>query len=663
MSAATAVQSPSSEGEAAVQLRDLGMTFGKGAHLVTALSGVSAAVPAGRITGLVGPDAAGKTTLMRLLAGLMLPTSGEVRVFGKAPDKLLSESANSIGYMPQRFGLYEDISVMGNLRLHASLRGLEGQARQDLFDRLLEFTSLASFTDRLAGRLSGGMKQKLGIACALLGSPRLLLLDEPGVGVDPQSRRELWRMVQDLSRDGMTVIWATAYLDEAERCPQVVVLDKGGVLYSGAPQEFTDRARDRVFLLKAPAGGHRRELAIWSMRPGIEDALVQGSRIRLVLAKDAPPELRREVREKGGEPVPPHFEDAYMSAVGGINQNPSPYGKLYAINGSGAAGVSGVPCPANPSGAGAGPSGTGADPLAAGAGPAHSAGAPAGSAGEPTGSAGAQSGSAGAPAGSAPGAGGDAPAESQPSPSIEANNLTKKFGDFTAARDISFSVRPGEIFGLLGPNGAGKSTTFRMLCGLSRPTSGQCAVAGMDLLTAGSNARARLGYMAQKFSLYPDIPVTENIKIFAELYGLSRQRRDALLPILADALELQDFLHSRTADLPLGQKQRLALLCATLHEPPVLFLDEPTSGVDARTRRDFWKHISAMTTAGAAVLVTTHFMEEAEYCDRIALIYRGAMIHMGTPDELKASCKTVEDPTLEEAFIASIEEYDRQHPQ
>lgn len=262
-----------------------------------------------------------------------------------------------------------------------------------------------------------------------------------------------------------------------------------------------------------------------------------------------------------------------------------------------------------------------------------------------------------------PGAGGDAPAESQPSPSIEANNLTKKFGDFTAARDISFSVRPGEIFGLLGPNGAGKSTTFRMLCGLSRPTSGQCAVAGMDLLTAGSNARARLGYMAQKFSLYPDIPVTENIKIFAELYGLSRQRRDALLPILADALELQDFLHSRTADLPLGQKQRLALLCATLHEPPVLFLDEPTSGVDARTRRDFWKHISAMTTAGAAVLVTTHFMEEAEYCDRIALIYRGAMIHMGTPDELKASCKTVEDPTLEEAFIASIEEYDRQHPQ
>ncbi|MFT4301796.1 MAG: ATP-binding cassette domain-containing protein [Desulfovibrio sp.] len=596
MSASVTAQTSGVEGKPAVQLRDLGMVFGKGSHAVTALNSISAMVPAGCITGLVGPDAAGKTTLMRILAGLMLPTHGEAMVFGRPPQKLVSESANSIGYMPQRFGLYEDISVMGNLLLHASLRGLEGQARQNMFDRLLQFTSLAPFTGRLAGRLSGGMKQKLGIACALLGSPRLLLLDEPGVGVDPQSRRELWRMVQDLSRDGMTVIWATAYLDEAERCTQVIVLDEGSVLYAGAPEDFTKRAQGRVFLLKTPAGAHRRELAAWSMRPGIEDALVQGSRIRLVLAESASPELRREVLEKGGEAVPPRLEDAYMSAVGGIDQNPSPYGKLHVGDGAGQL--------------------------------------------------------TGGPDSNVP-----------PQPSIEAKGLTKTFGDFTAARDITFDVRPGEIFGLLGPNGAGKSTTFRMLCGLSRPTSGQCAVDGMDLLTAGSEARAHLGYMAQKFSLYPDIPVLENIKIFAELYGLSRKRRDALLPVLADALNLQNFLRSRTADLPLGQKQRLALLCATLHEPPVLFLDEPTSGVDARTRRDFWKHISAMTTAGAAVLVTTHFMEEAEYCDRIALIYRGAMIRMGTPDELKASCKTVEDPTLEEAFIASIEDYDRQHPQ
>ncbi|WP_291441458.1 ATP-binding cassette domain-containing protein, partial [Desulfovibrio sp.] len=608
-------------GGTAVQLNGLGMTFGKGRRAVTALDGISTTVPAGCITGLVGPDAAGKTTLMRILAGLMLPSRGEVLIFGRSPQKLVSESANSIGYMPQRFGLYEDISVMGNLRLHASLRGLEGKAREELFDRLLRFTSLAPFTERLAGRLSGGMKQKLGIACALLGSPRLLLLDEPGVGVDPQSRRELWRMVQELSRDGMSVIWATAYLDEAERCAQVVVLDKGRVLYSGAPDAFTGRAAGRVFLLKTPAGTHKRELARWTMRPAIEDALVQGSRIRLVLAADAPEELRSGILAQGGEAVPPRLEDAYMSAVGGINQDPSPYAGLYAQ----------CHIPGEASSRDAEKNGLEKS---------------------------AQTRATGAPGAS------DAlpPAKTHGLPSIEAVHLTKKFGNFTAADNISFSVLPGEIFGLLGPNGAGKSTTFRMLCGLSRPTLGQCSVAGMDLLTAGSEARARLGYMAQKFSLYPDIPVVENIKIFAELYGLSRQRRDELLPVLSGALELQDFLHSRTGDLPLGQKQRLALLCATLHEPPVLFLDEPTSGVDARTRRDFWKHISAMTAAGAAVLVTTHFMEEAEYCDRIALIYRGAMIRMGTPDELKAACTSVEDPTLEEAFIDSIEEYDRQNP-
>lgn len=604
----------------AVCLEGLVMHFGKGREAVTALDGVNAVIPAGRITGLVGPDAAGKTTLMRIMAGLMPPSEGRANLFGQSPAELMRSQPNSIGYMPQRFGLYEDISVMANMRLHASLRGLEGAERDRVFEKLLGFTSLAPFTERLAGRLSGGMKQKLGIACALLGSPRLLLLDEPGVGVDPQSRRELWRMVQDLSQDGMTVVWSTAYLDEAERCPGVIMLDSGRVLFAGPPEELTARAEGRVFLLRADVGMHKKELALWTMRPGIEDALIQGSRIRLVLAANAPDDLRREVLTRGGEAVSPRLEDAYMSAVGGINQSPSPYGKLHvAHNGGNHSGIQG--------------SDDGRIGLASSAAASPDVVLPA------------------------------APADSGPTFSISARNLTKRFGAFVAARDISFDVRPGEIFGLLGPNGAGKSTTFRMLCGLSRPTSGSCAVDGVDLLSAGSEARSRLGYMAQKFSLYPDIPVRENITIFAELYGLSRERRNALLPELAEALELQPYLRSRTGSLPLGQKQRLALLCATLHEPPVLFLDEPTSGVDARTRRDFWKHISAMTTAGAAVLVTTHFMEEAEYCDRIALIYRGAMISMGTPDELKASCTEVEDPTLEEAFIANIERYDREHPQ
>ncbi|MGE9985765.1 ATP-binding cassette domain-containing protein [Desulfovibrio sp. SGI.169] len=585
--------------DTAVRLDNLRMSFGRGAAAVEALRGIEAVIPAGRITGLVGPDAAGKTTLIRILAGLMRPSGGTALVFGRPAMELARREPNSIGYMPQRFGLYEDLTVMANLRLHASLRGLAGQARDELFHRLLTFTSLAPFTGRLAGRLSGGMKQKLGIACALLGSPRLLLLDEPGVGVDPQSRRELWNMVQELSHDGMTVIWSTAYLDEAARCPGVIMLDAGRALFAGPPEELTRRAEGRAYLLRCAAdsqgsgAGRREALARWSMRPGVEDALIQGSRLRLVLAADAPDDLRGDVLAQGGELTPPRLEDAYMSAVGGISQKTSPYGRVVveerrvALEGG---------------------------------------------------------------------------AEAAARPRIAARKLTKRFGDFIAARDISFEVRAGEIFGLLGPNGAGKSTTFRMLCGLSRPSAGDCAVDGVDLLRAGSAARSRLGYMAQKFSLYPDIPVRENINIFADLYGLDKKRRDELLPVLAEALELKNFLHGRTGALPLGQKQRLALLCATLHEPPVLFLDEPTSGVDARTRRDFWKHILAMTAAGASVLVTTHFMEEAEYCDRIALIYRGSMISVGTPDELKASAANLKDPTLEEAFIASIERYDREHP-
>lgn len=579
----------------AVVIDDVRMTFGSGRSRTEALRGVTARIPAGRITGLVGPDASGKTTLMRLLAGLMAPTGGTLRIFGLPPEELLRREPNSIGYMPQRFGLYEDLSVMANLRLYASLRGVGEGAREALFRKLLAFTSLGPFTERLAGRLSGGMKQKLGIACALLGAPRLLLLDEPGVGVDPQSRRELWRMVRELSTGGMTVLWSTSYLDEAERCPGVIMLDAGTTLFAGPPEELARRAEGRVFLLRDPAGAgsggnaHREALAYWSMRPGVSDALIQGSSLRVVLAADAPDTLREDVMARGGRPVPPRLEDAYLGEVGGIDKRPSPYGRL-------------------------------------------------------------------------PEAGAAEAAPSGASARIVANRLTKKFGDFVAARDISFEVRAGEIFGLLGPNGAGKSTTFRMLCGLSRPSSGDCAVDGVDLLRSGSAARKRLGYMAQKFSLYPDITVWQNITIFADLYGLDAKRRDALLPVLADALELTAWLKARTATLPLGLKQRLALLCATLHEPPALFLDEPTSGVDVRTRRDFWKHISALTAAGAAALVTTHFMEEAEYCDRIALIYRGAMISVGTPDELKASVTDMPDPTLEDAFIAHIERYDREHP-
>lgn len=578
-----------SDSAPAVVTTNLHMSFGSGQSMVNAINGLSIKIRSGGITGLMGPDASGKTTLMRLLAGLLLPTAGGISIFGLSPTELSAKDPNSIGYMPQRFGLYEDLTVMANLELYASLRGVPHERREAMFKKMLALTSLAPFTGRLAGNLSGGMKQKLGIACALMGSPKLLLLDEPGVGVDPRSRRELWKMVVDLSAEGMTVLWSTSYLDEAARCPDLIILEGGSLLYSGKPEMLTAKAAGRVYLLESKGTdsgpAHREDLAYWTQRKGIADALIQGRYLRLLVAADDDAGARAEILAKGGKATRPRLEDAYLGLVGGIDKRPSPY-----------AGIGNI--------------------------------------------------------------GGGKFATSR----VVATGLTKKFGDFVAVRDISFKVGAGEIVGLLGPNGAGKSTTFRMLCGLSRPSSGTCSVDGVDMLKSSSAARERLGYMAQKFSLYPDITVRQNISIFADLYNVGKKRRNTLLPMLEKALDLDKYLRAITAILPLGLKQRLALLCATMHEPPVLFLDEPTSGVDVRTRRDFWKHISALTAAGAAVLVTTHFMEEAEYCDRIALIYRGTMISFGSPDDLKASVKNISNPTMEDAFIASIDRYDRDHP-
>ncbi len=567
----------------AVRIRTLSRSFGK----VTALDGITADIRRGGITGLVGPDAAGKTTLMRIMAGLLLQDRGNIEIFGMPPTEVQEKHPEYIGYMPQRFGLYEDLGVRANLELHAKLRGLGEAERETLFERLLAFTDLARFQSRLAGRLSGGMKQKLGIACALLGAPRLLLLDEPGVGVDPLSRRELWEMVGELSRDGMTVIWSTAYLDEAQKCPDILMLDGGHVIWKGAPDDFMDSVRGSVFLVPSGPVRPAEVLGQWATREGVEDVRVQGSNLRVVAAKDAPQDLLDELEQTGTACVPT-VEDAYMRAVGGIVTTPSPYAPDASVS----------------------PNGTdrGADASEY---------------------------------------------------AIETEHLTRLFGTFRAADDITFKVRHGEIFGLLGPNGAGKSTTFRMLCGLLRPTSGACRVAGMDLLKSAGPARARLGYMAQKFALYTDIPVRENIRLCASLYGLSDAEMKERVPALAEALGVAPYVNSRTADLSLGLKQRLALLCATMHKPAVLFLDEPTSGVDARTRRDFWKHICAMTQGGTSVLVTTHFMDEAEYCDRLALIYRGQMIHNGTPDELRASVAGdgKATPSLEDAFIAAVERW------
>ena len=548
-----------------------------------AVDAVSARVVGGQVTGLVGPDGAGKTTLMRLMAGLLLPTEGTVRACGFDTRTDLAALKEAVSYMPQRFGLYEDLSVGENLALYADLRGVVGAERVETTERLLAFTGLGPFSGRLAGKLSGGMKQKLGLACALIKTPKLLLLDEPGVGVDPISRRELWRLVYDLVDRGIGVVWSTAYLDEAERCRSVLALDRGRVLYDGPPEQLTARAGGRTFLVRG-AERKRSVLAAATRRPEVVDGVIQGRSVRLVLREGvAPPESAAlGAQEAEVTPTPPRFEDAFVDLLGGGPKGDSPLG--------------------------------GAERAA------------------------------------------DAGAEAV----VEALGLTKRFGSFAAADRVTFRIRRGEIFGLLGPNGAGKSTTFKMLCGLLTPTAGTARVAGADLYRAGGAARAKLGYMAQKFSLYGNLSVRQNLNFFAGVYGLTGRRKRDAVDRLVGALGLSPYLSANAGELPLGFKQRLALACAVLHDPPVLFLDEPTSGVDPLTRREFWAHINAMVERGVTVLVTTHFLDEAEYCDRVALIYKGQVIAEGSPDDLKdrASTADLPEPTLEDAFIALVENFD-----
>ncbi|WP_428561632.1 MAG: ATP-binding cassette domain-containing protein [Solidesulfovibrio sp. DCME] len=566
-----------------VTAQGLTMRFGRGAP--PALEAVTASIRAGQVTGLIGPDGAGKTTFLRLLAGLLRATQGSLAVLGCDPATQAEAIHARIGYMPQKFGLYEDLSVIENLRLYAEVRGLPAADYDAAFGRLLGFTGLGPFTRRLAGKLSGGMKQKLGLACAMIRQPELLLLDEPSVGVDPISRRELWRMVQALAAQGIGVLWSTSYLDEAEACDHVLLFAGGRLLFDGPPATLTGRVRDRVFQVRGIAGNRRAVLRRALGQDGILDGVIQGRHVRLVAAKGAPAIDLAALRagpQAALVPVPPRFEDAFLDILGG------------------------------------GPGGVSA--LAQ-----HMA-----------------------------------PKSPSPAAVVEARKLTKQFGAFTAAKDIDFAIRQGEIFGLLGPNGAGKSTTFKMMCGLLTPSAGQALVDGLSLAHSPGTARARIGYMSQKFSLYGTLSARQNLEFFSGIYGLAGSRRQAAMANMIETFALGPHLADSADTLPLGFKQRLALACAVMHEPAVLFLDEPTSGVDPLTRREFWTHINGMVERGVTIMITTHFMDEAEYCDRIALVYRGRVIAIGSPDDLKDAARSPEtaDPGLEEAFIRLVSRSD-----
>ena len=505
-----------------VEIKNLTKKFGSS----TAIDNLSLNIERGKITGLIGADGAGKTTLLRTIIGLLVVDSGEINVLGFDPVTQKDELNLHIGYMPQKFGLYEDLTVIENLRLYADLKGVniaphpnplpKGAREQSDIDKMLEFTTLAPFQDRLAGALSGGMKQKLGLACTLLGNPEFLLLDEPSVGVDPISRRDLMKMVREMINPETTVLWSTAYLDEAHSFDTAVVIDRGKIIFNGSPHDLAS--------------------------------------------------------------TPQEFENKVIDLMGGYSKEESLIAKNYDYH---------------------------------------------------------------------------APDVEL---TVEADNLEKRYGNFYAVKNNTFKIKKGEIFGLLGPNGAGKSTSFKMMCGLARPTSGTARIMGIDIKKQPEKARANLGYMAQKFSLYGSLTVRENLDFFALAYGISILKKEEKVNEVIDVFGLKEYENSKAEDLPLGLKQRLSMAAALIHNPPVLFLDEPTSGVDVLTRRDFWNHITSLAKKGVTIMVTTHFMDEAEYCDRISLFYKGETIAVGTPAELKQQAGAKD---METAFINLIKESEK----
>jgi ABC-2 type transport system ATP-binding protein len=432
------------------------------------------------------------------------------------------------------------------------------------------------------------MKQKLGLACALVRSPELLLLDEPTVGVDPLSRRELWDIIHGLvGEQAIPVVITTSYLDEAERCGHVIILHQGKVLSQGPPERITALAEGRTFRAEPAVGQEARDLqASFLDDASVIDAVPEGGLVRVVRGADA--------AESGGAfanmemtPTPARLEDAFMILLR----------RETATREGMAAGAAAL---------------TLDRPIQGGAGEAI----------------------------------------------VEVHDLVRRFGDFAAVDHIDFEVRRGEIFGLLGPNGAGKTTTFRMLCGLLAATGGTLRVAGVDLRRARASARQRLGYVAQKFSLYGQLSVTENLDFFARAYGLHGARKRERVAWAMGSFELQPLAHVPSGQLPGGYKQRLAMAAALLHEPEMLFLDEPTSGADPIARREFWRRITALASFGVTVIVTTHFMQEAEYCDRVAILDQGRVLAEGTPAEIRAraSARAEREPTMEDAFIAIVEE-------
>ena len=472
----------------AIEVKNVSKNYGR----VKALDDVSFFVGKGEVFGLIGPDGAGKTSMFRILCSLLLPETGTASVDGFDVVRQMRQVRCRVGYMPGKFSLYQDLTIEENLKFFATLFGTTVEEGYDSIKAI--YSQIERFKDRKAGALSGGMKQKLALSCALVHSPSVLFLDEPTTGVDPVSRKEFWEMLLTLKERGITIMASTPYLDEVRCCERVAFLDHGRIRGIDTPEVILDRFKN-IF-----------------NPPGIE---------------------HEKTTEKIDENV------------------------------------------------------------------------------------------------------------------IEVSHLVKAFGTFHAVDDISFSVKRGEIFGFLGANGAGKTTAMHMLTGLNQPTSGTGTVAGYDIRTQHEEIKQHIGYMSQKFSLYEDLTVSENIRLFAGIYGMKdddiRRKTDELL----ERLRFTEHKHDLVGSLPLGWKQKLAFSVSIFNEPGVVFLDEPTGGVDPATRRQFWELIYDAAARGITVFVTTHYMDEAEYCDRISIMVDGKISALGTPDELK---RRFHQPDMDHVF-------------
>ncbi|MGE5321231.1 MAG: ATP-binding cassette domain-containing protein [Actinomycetota bacterium] len=555
---AAVVQSPA--GSAAIRVADLWKRYG----VVEAVRGINFEVGTGEIFGLIGPDGAGKTSTFQILAGVMEASGGAAEVFGRPA----REARAQTGYLTQSFSLYPDLTVAENIRYTGDLRRVPVEEIATRGQRYLRMFDLDRFSGRLASQLSGGMKQKLALACALVPQPRALLLDEPTTGVDPISRREFWDALAHLAADGLTILVATPYLDEAERCHRIALLHEGRIQQSGTPAEVRDLLpAKRLEVRTSDLGKAEQALsAISGAQQEIVDVQRFGDRLD-VLARST--ETGRAMIQRAMDDATLKIEDIHVDEPTLENVFVA---SLRAL---------------------------GEEPKA-----------------EPFPRRGKQEGRRGEIA-------------------IGAEGLTRQFGSFTAVRGITLEVRHGEIYGLLGANGAGKTTTIKMLCGLLEPTAGAMLLAGERGNLRSPQVRQQIGYMSQKFSLYNDLTVRGNLEFFAGVYGVPKQEREEKIRWVLSFAGLEGKQEQITGSLPGGWKQRVAFGACIMHEPGILFLDEPTSGVDPLARRSFWRMINSLADAGAAILVTTHYLEESEQCNRLGFMAAGQLVAEGTPSGIK----------------------------